>query len=681
MSDRTTNSGIHTPKGGARSRTKNGEPAERSSTLVQPPIRTQPKVSGGPSLEKFKKQKEQKKKVDEEKKRKAEQEKKRLQEEENNRPLNRCIDKIYNDCLTGDKNVNNNKTNRDIVATYDMTMYKLSNFKKDKQDKELTDEEILKLKKQIIGELKYSTFNDRCFEAIIGIYNEANGGSEKFLKDIETVRNSNFVGEMSKRCFNNETAIQFTRTVKNNTPAVEPEHEEEQKKEEEEKKTEEEKTEEEEKKEDKKKDEHEGEEEQKGEEEDKKTEEEKTEEEEKEEDKKKDEHEGEEEQKGEEEDKKTEEEKTEEEEKEEDKKKDEHEGEEEQKEEEEKTEKEEEEQPHKFTVTSVAIRQPAKAKEQEQIQEQDPILPHLQNIAKFDRSNKNALNGTIGEVGEINTILNNMNIVDSNDRMSRILQSADVLREQNRNNPELVENFDQNLRSSITHFGNIEEAQQSNTIAELETLRIVANPESGITKENIQNIRPNQLSDEYKHTLQNGGCGVKIGNMKIVKDENGVEYYELTGLDSATGDSLDGATIRIPVMDGDKRRNAVDVVETFRRGEIGQRIENGLVQMFDKDNKPVKELSEEQKDAFKRKSIADINKLRAEKEKKKKKETKQKQTQNIPPIEIQEAVNKGLPGFSGAVATQSEEKLPTNSPPMHGQDQKKNKKVGLGGGK
>ena len=46
MSDRTTNSGIHTPKGGARFRTKNGEPAERSSTLVQPPIRTQPKVSG-----------------------------------------------------------------------------------------------------------------------------------------------------------------------------------------------------------------------------------------------------------------------------------------------------------------------------------------------------------------------------------------------------------------------------------------------------------------------------------------------------------------------------------------------------------------------------------------------------------------------------------------------------------
>ena len=91
MSDGTTNSGIHTPKGGARSRTKNGEPAERSSTNsdkpVQPPIRTQPKVSGGLSLKKFKKQKEQKEKVDEENKRKAEQEKKRLQEKENNRPL------------------------------------------------------------------------------------------------------------------------------------------------------------------------------------------------------------------------------------------------------------------------------------------------------------------------------------------------------------------------------------------------------------------------------------------------------------------------------------------------------------------------------------------------------------------------------------------------------------------
>lgn len=506
--------------------------------------------------------------------------------------MNRCIDKIYNDCLTGDKNVNNNKTNRDIVATYDMTMYKLSNFKKDKQNKELTDEEILKLKKQIIDELKYSTFNDRCFDAIIGIYNEANGGSEKFLKDIETVRNSNFVGEMSKRCYGSETAIQFTRTVKNNTPAVEPKPEPEPEPSKSEPEPE------------------------PSQPEPSKSE----------------------------------------------------------------PSKSEPEQPHEFTVTSVAIRQPARAQEQTQEQEQDPILPHLQNIAKFDRSNENTLNGTIGEVGEINTILNNMNIVDSNDRMSRILQSADVLREQNRNNPELVENFDQNLRSSITHFGNIEEAQQNNTIAELETLRIVANPESGITKENIQNIRPDQLSDEYKHTLQNGGCGVKIGNMKIVKDENGVEYYELTGLDSATGDSLDGATIRIPVMDGDKRRNAVDVVETFRRGEIGQRIENGLVQMFDKDNKPVKELSEEQKDAFKRKSIADINKLRAEKEEKKKKETKQKQTQNIPPIEIQEAVNKGLPGFSGAVATQSEEKLPTDQPPIQGQGQKKNKKVELSGG-
>ena len=336
-----------------------------------------------------------------------------------------------------------------------------------------------------------------------------------------------------------------------------------------------------------------------------------------------------------------------------------------------------EEKPYEFTVTSVAIRQPAKAKEQEQIQEQDPILPHLQNIAKFDRSNENALNGTIGEVGEINTILNNMNIVDSNDRMSRILQSADVLREQNRNNPELVENFDQNLRSSITHFGNIEEAQQSNTIAELETLRIVANPESGITKENIQDIRPDQLSEEYKHTLQNGGCGVKIGNMKIVKDENGVEYYKLTGLDSATGDSLDGVTIRIPVMDGDKRRNAVDIVETFRRGEIGQRIENGLVQMFDKDNKPVKELSEEQKDAFKRKSIADINKLRAEKEEKKSKEQVQKQTQNPVPKEVQESV-KDLENVN-ATKIKPDKPLPTDPPSMQGEVQEQTQSVGLGG--
>ncbi|MBO4956634.1 MAG: hypothetical protein J6C50_02245 [Rickettsiales bacterium] len=75
MSNGTTNSGIHTPKGGARSRTKNGEPAERSSTNsnkpVHPPVtgakirsgqNLQTKVSGGLSLEKFKKQQEQKKK-------------------------------------------------------------------------------------------------------------------------------------------------------------------------------------------------------------------------------------------------------------------------------------------------------------------------------------------------------------------------------------------------------------------------------------------------------------------------------------------------------------------------------------------------------------------------------------------------------------------------------------------
>ena len=53
------------------------------------------------------------------------------------------------------------------------------------------------------------------------------------------------------------------------------------------------------------------------------------------------------------------------------------------------------------------------------------------------------LNETNGEIEEINTILDNMNITGPNDRMSRIFQSADVLRGQNRNNPK---NFDENLR-------------------------------------------------------------------------------------------------------------------------------------------------------------------------------------------------------------------------------------------